>query len=113
DETAGLRVGHEPEGGTEDCGAGALAADQGAGHVEPVLREEVVEVVARHPPGDARVPGADELGVAVAEVAEAAVDLAPPPAARGYGGELVLRGGSHPQARSLVGQDVERFDVVD
>ena len=32
---------------------------------------------------------------------------------RGYGVELFRRGGAHGEARAVVEQDVERFDVVD
>ncbi len=42
----------EAAGGFEDCGAGSFGADQGAGDVESVFGEEIVEVVAGDAAGD-------------------------------------------------------------
>ena len=60
----------------EDRRARALAADQGAGDVEAVLGQQLVEVEARDAPRDLRVALADEVGVAVTQVAQPTVDLA-------------------------------------
>ena len=112
DQGAGAGVGHQAQGGLEHRRARALASDQGPGHVESVLGQELVEVVARHPPRDAGVPGPDQLGVAVAEVTEVCVDVGPPPAAGDDGRELLLGCGAHGEAGAVVGQDVEALDVL-
>src|ERR1043166_2106892 len=66
----------------EDRDTGALGADEGAREVEaPVpAGEELVQVVARDAAQKLRVPPADERGIAVAERAQTAVDLADPAA---------------------------------
>ena len=70
----------EPHGGLEHDDAGALGADERAGDVEAVLGQQLVEVVARHAPRDLGEAAADRVGVAVAQVAQARVDLAAAPA---------------------------------
>ena len=77
------RAGGEIERGGDDVDAGALGADQGAGHVEAVLGEQFVEVVAGDAAGNARKFFADQIGVAIANAREAGVDLADAAAARG------------------------------
>ncbi|HET7305729.1 MAG TPA: hypothetical protein VFJ12_14405, partial [Segeticoccus sp.] len=47
-----LGPGQQPEGGGQHEDAGALGADEGAGRVEALLGQQVVEVVAGHPPRD-------------------------------------------------------------
>ena len=54
----------------------ALAADQRARDVEPVLGEQLIEVVAGNAPRDLRVARADLLRVSVAHVSETSIDLA-------------------------------------
>ena len=51
----------------EDDGAGAFAADEGAGEVEGVFREQFVEVEAGDAAGDVGKLLADEVGVGVAK----------------------------------------------
>ena len=82
DEAAVLGAGFEVAGGFEDGDAGALGADEGAGDVEVVFGEELVEVVAGDAAGDVGEALADEGGIFVAEAFEAFVDFpARPPAA--------------------------------
>ena len=52
DEGAELGAFDEAERGAEDDGAGAFAADEGAGDVEAVFGEELVEVEAGDAAGD-------------------------------------------------------------
>src|SRR5207302_1564044 len=67
----------EPDLRLENGEERALAAHDGLGHVHAAVRtEEPVEVVAADAAGDLRVPLLDQGAVAVAEVAEARVDLA-------------------------------------
>ena len=58
-----LRAFDEAAGGFEDCGAGSFGADEGAGDVESVFGEEIVEVVAGDAAGDLGEFLADEIGV--------------------------------------------------
>ncbi len=76
DEGAALRAFDEVERGAEDDGAGAFAADEGAGDVEVVFGEELVEVEAGDAAGDAGEFCADRVGVGVADVLEGGVDFA-------------------------------------
>ena len=100
---AGLRA--------QDRNAGALGADEGAGDVEAVFGEQVVEVVAADAARDVRVVLANEAGVGVAEVAELGVDLALAAAGLDDGFEFALGGSADGHAGAVVEEDVEFFDV--
>ena len=52
------------------------AADQRAGHVEAVLRQQLVEVVAGDAPRNIRKALADEIGVRVAQTLQTGINLA-------------------------------------
>ena len=83
--------------------AGALGAGEGAGDVEAVVREQVVEVVARDAPRDLRVALADQLGVAVAQLDQAAVDLARRPRCP-RGRAVAVRRRAAPRARATLSE---------
>jgi hypothetical protein len=87
DEGAALGAFDELEGGAEDDGAGAFAADEGAGEVEVVFGEELVEVEAGDAAWDAREFCADLIGVGVSDALEGGVDFADAAA----GGDVRLR----------------------
>ncbi len=76
DQGSGGSVLDELHGGVQDDDAGSLGTDERLGHVEAALGEEPIQVEARHAPGDVGVPGADGVLVVVAQVTQAAVDLA-------------------------------------
>ncbi len=80
--------------------------------VEAVLGQELVEREAGHAPRDLREARADLVGVAVAQAAQRAIDLGTPAAVANDAGErrVVGRADGHP--RAVVGDDVERDDVV-
>ena len=103
----------ELEGGAEDNGAGAFAADQGSCEVEVVFGEEFVEVVAGDSARDAWEAGADLVGVGVAELFERGVDLADAASGGDVGGEFGLGGGAYGEAGAVVKEEVEGEDVVD
>ena len=75
---------------------GALRADQGAGDVEALLGQQLVEVVAGDAARDVGVALADQLGVAVAQVAHRRVDLAAPAAGGDDPLELLLARSARP-----------------
>ncbi len=100
------------QGGAEDRHARALGPHQRLGHVEALLRQQRVEVVAAHPPRELWVPGPHGIPVAVAERPKAGVDLAAAPALRHDRVQLVIRGPAHRGAQAVVGEHVELFDVV-
>src|SRR5690606_8442009 len=64
-EHALARTLHESRLGLQGKRAGALRADKSARHVEAVFRQELVEVVPRYAPANAREATADELTVAL------------------------------------------------
>ncbi len=97
----------------EDDGAGAFAADQGAGDVEAVFGEELVEVEAGDAAGDAGKICADLVGVGVADVFEGGVDFADAAACCDVGVELGFGGGADGETGAVVEEEVEREDVVD
>ena len=57
-------------------GEGALRADQKFGEVEGPLLDQLIEIVARHPPHDLREAVADLLAVFLRDAVEGAVDPA-------------------------------------
>ncbi len=98
--------------GLEHGDAGSLGADQGASHVEAVLGEQLVEVVAGDPSRDVGVPAADLLGVGVSQDSEAMVDLAATAAGGDDRFQLVVRRGTHVETLPVVGEDIQADDVV-
>ena len=62
-------------GGFENRGAGSFGADQGAGDVEAVFGEQVVEVVAGDAAGDVGKFLADQIAVLIGDLLEGGVDL--------------------------------------
>jgi hypothetical protein len=90
-----------------------LAADQGAGEVEPLLRQERVQVVARDPPRDVGVAGTDQREVLLGQVPQCVVDLG---AAATLGEDpvvLLLARGPDPHPGAVVGQHLHAEDGVD
>src|SRR5205814_4071946 len=81
--------------------AGALGSGQRAGDVEALLRQQVVEVVARHAAGDVRVALAHLVAEPVAQLGQLRVDL-------------IVAGGALAQGQPppVVEQYVELVDVV-
>ena len=106
------RARHEARRRLEDRDARALRPDQRARHVEAVLRQQEVEVVAGHPARDLREPRAHEVAVPVAYPREPGVDLADPAAFADARLQRVRRRRAHAHAHAVVGQDVELVDVV-
>jgi hypothetical protein len=80
--------------------------------VEAVLGQQLVEVQARHPPRDPRVALADEVAIAVAQVAQGAVDLRAPVVAGADRVELFLGRRADAQARSVGQRDLHGGQVV-
>ncbi len=113
DEGAALGALDELEGGAEDDGAGAFAADEGAGEVEVVFREELVEVEAGDAAGDAGEFCADVAGVGVADMFEGGVDLAGAAAGGDVSGEFGFGGGADGETGAVVEEEIEGEDVVD
>jgi hypothetical protein len=106
------RARHQPELRLQRERAGALGPDQRAGHIEAVLREELVEVVAGDPAGDLGEARADLVGVAVAERSEPGVDLGAAPTAGDDGGQLLVARRAHPHAEAIIGQDLQLLHIV-
>ena len=80
DQAARRRAVDEPQRRFQDRHAGSLGADQRPRDVEAVLGQELVEVVARDAPRNVGEALTDLVRIAVAQPAQARVDLAAPPA---------------------------------
>ena len=106
------RAVHEPDRGFEHGGEGALAAAERPGDVEAVLRQKLVEVVARNPPGEVRVALPDQRRMAIAEVAHPGIDLPAAAALADDRVELVLVRRAHAHAKPVVGDDLQLLEVV-
>src|SRR5581483_11427983 len=98
------RAAHQLRRRREHERARALRADQRAGDVEPVLGQQLVEVVARDAALDLREARADQLAVAVGEARERRVDLAAAPARRDDRRELGLGRRPGAEARAVAGE---------
>ncbi len=108
-----LRTGHQPRLGFQRDDAGAFAADQRARDVEAVFRQQLIEVVAGDAALDFRETRANQVGVLVAQVAQPAVDLAAAAAGADDAHQFVFGGRADGQTQAVIGQDVQRLDVVD
>ncbi len=95
------RVGDQPHGRTEDHRQGALAADEGAGHVEAALGQQVLERVARDLPAEPAQLRADRGQFPL----DQAVQLAEDAGAR-------ARAAAEPQPFAGPGDDVEADHIV-
>ena len=108
----GRRTVDEAKRRLEHGHAGSLRAYERARHVEPVLGQELVQVVARDPARDVGITLADQVAVAVADRAKAGVDLAAPAAFGDQPLELILARLSDPHPKPVVGEDLEVDDVL-
>jgi hypothetical protein len=106
------RVGQQAHRGLEHEHARRLGADQRPGQVEALARQQVAEVVAGDPARDVRVPVADQRLVPCGQVAQRPVDLRPAAAAVDGPLVVVIAGGAHGHPGAVVGDDVQREDVV-
>jgi hypothetical protein len=92
-------------------GAGALGSDERPGDVEPLLGEQLVEVVTRYAArerGDVGEPGTDRVGVAVAQVSELGVDLTLAAAGGDDPRQIGLLVHAHPEALAVVSAHLHR-----
>ena len=96
----------------QDGNQGGLAADQRRRHVEALLRQQRVQVVARHPAGDLRVPGAGLPEVGIPQGSQLAVDLRLPIRAGRDLRVLLVGGGSAPESGAFIEQHLQSGDVV-
>ena len=108
----GRRALDEVQRGFQDRDAGALRPHQGVREVETLLGQEAVEVVAGDPPRELVEPAPDEVGVAVPEVPQHPVDLAPPSAFRDDPLQLVFAGRPDPHPKPVVGEHLHLGHVV-
>ena len=106
------RAGHEPNRRLQDRDARALGADERTGNVEAVLRQQRRQGEAGDQPRQLREALADQLLVPIPEGAEGAVDVAPRARLRAEPCQLVVRGPADRQTQPVVGEHVERLDVV-
>ena len=81
--------------------------------MEPVLRQELVEVVPGHTPRNLRIPRANQVGVSIAEPPQRAVYLRRAAAGRDDAVVLLVARPADAEPQPFVGQDFELLDVVD
>ena len=107
------RVLDQPQPRPEDRHAGPLRADQRAGDVKAVLRQELIEVVARHAPLDGREALADRRRVLVPDRDQLTVDRRPRIVPGEDPGQRRLVRRADPEARPVRRQHLELDDVLD
>ncbi len=108
-----LRTGHQPGFCFQGDDAGAFGADQRAGDVEAVFWQQLVEVVAGDAALDFGETRPDQVGILVAQVAQPPVDFTAAATAADDAHQIVFGRRADGQAQAVVGQDVQRFDIVD
>ncbi len=106
------RARHQPHGGLQHGDASPFRAHQSPRHVEAVLGQQMGKVVARDAAGDVRIALPDQRRIAVAQLAQPAVDLASPAAGADDAPQLLLARGADPQPQALIGEDLQLLDVV-
>ena len=113
DQHAMLRAPDQRDPGLEHDRARPLAANQRARHVEPVLGQKLVEVVAGHASRDAGDPLANPTGMSLDQRAQLRIDRSTPSALvdDGVDGRGFRR--AHGESRPVVQQNRQLFDVVD
>ena len=105
------RVLHQPGLRLQRDRARAFGPDQRAGDVEPVLRQQLVEVIAGHAAFDLREFRADQPCILVAQRLEPCIDFTLP-ATRGNDRlEFRIGGGAGPEPRAVRRDDFQRLDV--
>ncbi len=108
----GGRHGDQIHRGFQHRDAAALGTDQSPGQIEAVLGQQLVQVVTGHPPGQPGRLGADQCGVALAELGQAAIDAARLTGLPRAGGQLIRAGRADGELGAAVADDREVPDVV-
>ena len=111
-ERPATRARHEPHRRLQHHRARPLATDERAGDVEAFLGKELRQVVSRDAARDVRKASADLLAVSIAQVAQAAVDLAAAASGGDDALELFPGRGAHRQAGTVVQDDLQLLHVV-
>ena len=106
------RARNEVQRGFEDDDAGSFGADKRSRDVEPVLGQQLVEIVPGDAPGNFGIVPANKVGVAVAKRGEAAVDFALGAPRRDNPAKLRRRRAANLQAQPAIGHDVELFNII-
>jgi hypothetical protein len=112
-ERAMLRTLDEPDRGLENNRARPFGSDERARDMKSALRQQLVEVVARHAPRNRREALPDEDLTAIADAPQPAVDLATPASALHNRVELIVARRADGQFRAVVQQHAQLLDVVD
>ena len=110
---AARRAVHQAQGGFEHGDAGAFGADQGAGNVEAIFRQQFVQVVSGDAAWNFRETFADQRGVAVANFFQAGVDFSAASARLKDGSEFIVAGGAHFEHSAVVEQHAHGLNIVD
>ncbi len=105
-------IGHQPHHRFQKEGARTLATHQGPSHVEPVFRQQFVQVIAGHATGNIGVTLPNQRSVAIANSFQAGIDFALASSLGDEGLQLGFRGRSHPQAQSVVRQNLKLINVL-
>ena len=113
DQRLGGRLGDQAQLGVQDRDQRALAAGQRPGHVEALLGQQRVQVVARYPARDLRVALADLIGAGLRQLPQGAVDPGAPAAGRDDGRVLLVAGRPGPEPLAVMSQHLEPDHVVD
>ena len=108
-----LRARDQLRSGLEHRDAGAFRADERARHVESVFGKELIEVVTRHTSRDIGKPRANQRRVAIADRAQARIDLSAASALADDRVQFGVGGGADAQLRAVIQQDPQLVDVVD
>ena len=113
DQRLGGRLGDQAQLGVQDRDQRALAAGQRSGHVEALLGQQRVKVVARYPARDLRVALGDLIRAGLQQLPQGAVDPGAPASGRDDGRVLLVAGRPGPEPLAVMSQHLEPDQVVD
>src|SRR5439155_9861205 len=112
DERSVLGTGNQSRPRLEHHHARALGAYQRASHVETVLGQQLIEVIARHAPRDVGKLCADQVCVVVLYRTKSAVDVSSTAPRVDDGLTLAIGSRTNREPRSVIQQNRELIDVV-
>ncbi len=102
EQRAHLRAVDQHHLGLQDRDAGRLRADQRTCDVETAFGEKLVKVVTGDPPGNIRIPCANEIGVSVAQLEQRGVNLPAPSTRRDDLAQLIVRRAADPHSQPVI-----------
>src|SRR5260370_32029380 len=111
-ERARGRAVHQANGCLQDGDTGTFRANQGPRHLEPVFRQELIEVVAGDAARNVGKALPDQTAISIAQGLKASVDLAALAALLNDAFEVLVARPAGAQSHAIIGQYLTLFGVI-